>query len=218
MCSTAARMCTGTRTTRRCRRCWEARARCAPASPRCRTALAQAWGVAGRGRGARTSADGAPSSRRRELPGFRGSSADRAPRTRCANTPVTRPVRTGMLVTRSEPHPEGGRALADVVSYSGSERSRSESGSDSQRSPERTRGPLHALHALAALKRKRKKFSDSRRTPDRSSSDKKLMKLMQELEKKTPGIINRKGVWGCHRDNARPATSLVTQQIFKEIG
>lgn len=46
---------------------------------------------------------------------------------------------------------------------SGSERS--DSGSDSQRSPERP-GPLHPLSALAALKRKRKKFSDSRRARD----------------------------------------------------
>lgn len=55
-----------------------------------------------------------------------------------------------------------------LVSYnSGSERS--DSGSDSQRSPERgsiRSGPLHPLTALAALKRKRKKFSDSRRTAE----------------------------------------------------
>ncbi|XP_072941710.1 transient receptor potential-gamma protein-like [Epargyreus clarus] len=52
-------------------------------------------------------------------------------------------------------------------SPSGSERS--DSGSDSQRSPERGArgsGPLHPLAALAVLKRKRKKFSDSRRAAE----------------------------------------------------
>nr|QDR51031.1 Transient receptor potential-gamma protein [Manduca sexta] len=57
-------------------------------------------------------------------------------------------------------------SVCDHARHSPSGSERSESGSDSQRSPERTgsrSGPLHPLTALAALKRKRKKFSDSRR-------------------------------------------------------
>ncbi|CAH2092331.1 unnamed protein product [Euphydryas editha] len=64
-------------------------------------------------------------------------------------------------------------------SPSGSERS--ESGSDSQRSPERvTRsGPLHPLSALAALKRKRKKFSDSRRAAEDARSPAGMAEALQ---------------------------------------
>ncbi|GBP87066.1 Aldo-keto reductase AKR2E4 [Eumeta japonica] len=42
-----------------------------------------------------------------------------------------------------------------------------------------------------------------------------LMRFKQEAEKKRPEAINRKGVV-FHHDNARPNTSLTTQQIFRE--
>ncbi|GBP47158.1 Histone-lysine N-methyltransferase SETMAR [Eumeta japonica] len=43
-----------------------------------------------------------------------------------------------------------------------------------------------------------------------------LMRLEQELEKKRPKLINSKGVVFYH-DNARPHTSLITQQIVMRV-
>ncbi|GBP31732.1 Histone-lysine N-methyltransferase SETMAR [Eumeta japonica] len=43
-----------------------------------------------------------------------------------------------------------------------------------------------------------------------------LMRIKQEVEKKWPERINRKGVV-FHYDNARPHISLATQQILKEF-
>ncbi|XP_060800629.1 transient receptor potential-gamma protein isoform X2 [Amyelois transitella] len=72
---------------------------------------------------------------------------------------AARAARVSRLIGRSRSED----SVCDTrASPSGSDRS--ESGSDSQRSPERRGGPLHPLSALAALKRKRKKFSDSRRS------------------------------------------------------
>ncbi|XP_059059484.1 transient receptor potential-gamma protein isoform X3 [Achroia grisella] len=73
---------------------------------------------------------------------------------------AARAARVSRLIGRSRSED----SVCDHARASPSGSERSESGSDSQRSPERTRaGPLHPLSALAALKRKRKKFSDSRR-------------------------------------------------------
>ncbi|GBP57350.1 Mariner Mos1 transposase [Eumeta japonica] len=44
-----------------------------------------------------------------------------------------------------------------------------------------------------------------------------LMRLKQEVERKRPEVINRKDVV-FHHDNARPHTSLATQQILRECG
>ncbi|XP_052756792.1 transient receptor potential-gamma protein-like isoform X1 [Galleria mellonella] len=70
---------------------------------------------------------------------------------------AARAARVSRLIGRSRSED----SVCDHARASPSGSERSESGSDSQRSPER--GPLHPLSALAALKRKRKKFSDSRR-------------------------------------------------------
>ncbi|GBP77328.1 hypothetical protein EVAR_38146_1 [Eumeta japonica] len=43
-----------------------------------------------------------------------------------------------------------------------------------------------------------------------------LMRLKQEVKKKWPESINRKGV-DFHHDNAGPHTSLATQQITREF-
>lgn len=75
---------------------------------------------------------------------------------------AARAARVSRLIGRSRSED----SVCDHARQSPSGSDRSDSGSDSQRqSPERnTRsGPLHPLSALAALKRKRKKFSDSRR-------------------------------------------------------
>ncbi|XP_038213574.1 transient receptor potential-gamma protein-like [Zerene cesonia] len=74
---------------------------------------------------------------------------------------AARAARVSRLIGRSRSED----SVCDHARPSPSGSERSDSGSDSQRSPERvTRsGPLHPLTALAALKRKRKKFSDSRR-------------------------------------------------------
>ncbi|CAG5005968.1 unnamed protein product [Parnassius apollo] len=75
---------------------------------------------------------------------------------------AARAARVSRLIGRSRSED----SVCDHARQSPSGSERSESGSDSARSPERTRsGPLHPLTALAALKRKRKKFSDSRRAP-----------------------------------------------------
>ncbi|XP_063823102.1 transient receptor potential-gamma protein-like isoform X2 [Ostrinia nubilalis] len=74
---------------------------------------------------------------------------------------AARAARVSRLIGRSRSED----SVCDHTRQSPSGSERSESGSDSQRSPERARGgPLHPLSALAALKRKRKKFSDSRRS------------------------------------------------------
>ncbi|KAL0859687.1 hypothetical protein ABMA27_010802 [Loxostege sticticalis] len=44
-----------------------------------------------------------------------------------------------------------------------------------------------------------------------------LMRLKQEVERKRPELINRRGVV-FHHDNARPHTSLATQQKLSEFG
>ncbi|XP_075972310.1 transient receptor potential cation channel gamma isoform X3 [Anticarsia gemmatalis] len=74
---------------------------------------------------------------------------------------AARAARVSRLIGRSRSED----SVCDHARQSASGSDRSDSGSDSQRSPERTTrsGPLHPLSALAALKRKRKKFSDSRR-------------------------------------------------------
>ncbi|XP_037870887.1 transient receptor potential-gamma protein isoform X2 [Bombyx mori] len=75
---------------------------------------------------------------------------------------AARAARVSRLIGRSRSED----SVCDHARQSPSGSEPSESGSDSQRSPERTgsrSGPLHPLTALAALKRKRKKFSDSRR-------------------------------------------------------
>ncbi|XP_047023528.1 transient receptor potential-gamma protein-like [Helicoverpa zea] len=74
---------------------------------------------------------------------------------------AARAARVSRLIGRSRSED----SVCDHARQSPSGSERSDSGSDSQRSPERTTrsGPLHPLSALAALKRKRKKFSDSRR-------------------------------------------------------
>ncbi|GBP86984.1 Histone-lysine N-methyltransferase SETMAR [Eumeta japonica] len=43
------------------------------------------------------------------------------------------------------------------------------------------------------------------------------MRLKQDVEKKRPELINRKDLV-FHHDNARPHTSLTTQQILREFG
>ncbi|KAJ0184087.1 hypothetical protein K1T71_000510 [Dendrolimus kikuchii] len=43
------------------------------------------------------------------------------------------------------------------------------------------------------------------------------MRLKQKVERKRPELINRRGVV-FHHDNARPHTSLVTQQKSREFG
>ncbi|XP_045763146.1 transient receptor potential-gamma protein-like isoform X1 [Maniola jurtina] len=77
---------------------------------------------------------------------------------------AARAARVSRLIGRSRSED----SVCDHARPSPSGSERSDSGSDSQRSPERvTRsGPLHPLSALAALKRKRKKFSDSRRAAE----------------------------------------------------
>ncbi|KPJ16253.1 Transient receptor potential-gamma protein [Papilio machaon] len=83
---------------------------------------------------------------------------------------AARAARVSRLIGRSRSED----SVCDHAPPSPSGSERSESGSDSQRSPERARsGPLHPLSALAALKRKRKKFSDSRRAaaPDQRASE-----------------------------------------------
>ncbi|CAG4984842.1 unnamed protein product [Colias eurytheme] len=74
---------------------------------------------------------------------------------------AARAARVSRLIGRSRSED----SVCDHARPSPSGSERSDSGSDSQRSPERVSrsGPLHPLTALAALKRKRKKFSDSRR-------------------------------------------------------
>ncbi|KAM3958144.1 transient receptor potential-gamma protein [Aphomia sociella] len=74
---------------------------------------------------------------------------------------AARAARVARLIGRSRSED----SVCDHARASPSGSERSESGSDSQRSPERVPrvGALHPLTALAALKRKRKKFSDSRR-------------------------------------------------------
>ncbi|KAJ8727269.1 hypothetical protein PYW08_015666 [Mythimna loreyi] len=74
---------------------------------------------------------------------------------------AARAARVSRLIGRSRSED----SVCDHARQSPSASERSDSGSDSQRSPERSSrsGPLHPLTALAALKRKRKKFSDSRR-------------------------------------------------------
>ncbi|CAH0628552.1 unnamed protein product [Chrysodeixis includens] len=75
---------------------------------------------------------------------------------------AARAARVSRLIGRSRSED----SVCDHARQSPSGSDRSDSGSDSQRSPERSSsrsGPLHPLSALAALKRKRKKFSDSRR-------------------------------------------------------
>ncbi|GBP80864.1 Histone-lysine N-methyltransferase SETMAR [Eumeta japonica] len=44
-----------------------------------------------------------------------------------------------------------------------------------------------------------------------------MMRLKQEIERKRPELFNRKGVL-FHHDDARPHTSLATQQILREFG
>ncbi|CAG9563194.1 unnamed protein product [Danaus chrysippus] len=78
---------------------------------------------------------------------------------------AARAARVSRLIGRSRSED----SVCDHARPSPSGSERSDSGSDSQRSPERgsiRSGPLHPLTALAALKRKRKKFSDSRRTAE----------------------------------------------------
>ncbi|KAL0884290.1 hypothetical protein ABMA27_016274 [Loxostege sticticalis] len=77
---------------------------------------------------------------------------------------AARAARVSRLIGRSRSED----SVCDHARQSPSEQS--ESGSDSQRSPERRGGPLHPLTALAALKRKRKKFSDSRRSAAAAAS------------------------------------------------
>ncbi|XP_035431438.2 transient receptor potential-gamma protein isoform X1 [Spodoptera frugiperda] len=74
---------------------------------------------------------------------------------------AARAARVSRLIGRSRSED----SVCDHARQTPSGSDRSDSGSDSQRSPERSTrgGPLHPLSALAALKRKRKKFSDSRR-------------------------------------------------------
>ncbi|XP_063636184.1 transient receptor potential-gamma protein isoform X3 [Cydia splendana] len=72
---------------------------------------------------------------------------------------AARAARVSRLIGRSRSED----SVCDHNRHSPSGSERSESGSDSQRSERRAGGPLHPLTALAALKRKRKKFSDSRR-------------------------------------------------------
>ncbi|XP_045459932.1 transient receptor potential-gamma protein [Melitaea cinxia] len=81
---------------------------------------------------------------------------------------AARAARVSRLIGRSRSED----SVCDHARPSPSGSERSDSGSDSQRSPERvTRsGPLHPLTALAALKRKRKKFSDSRRAAEDARS------------------------------------------------
>lgn len=76
---------------------------------------------------------------------------------------VRRPANASAHPPAPAPAPHAHRAPSRSAS------DRSESASDERRSPER--GPLHPLTALAALKRKRKKFSDSRRSDSRRSAD-----------------------------------------------
>ncbi|XP_068628120.1 transient receptor potential-gamma protein-like [Battus philenor] len=81
---------------------------------------------------------------------------------------AARAARVSRLIGRSRSED----SVCDHARPSPSGSERSESGSDSQRSPERARsGPLHPLSALAALKRKRKKFSDSRRAAEERASE-----------------------------------------------
>ncbi|CAH2243567.1 jg12878 [Pararge aegeria aegeria] len=55
------------------------------------------------------------------------------------------------------------------------------------------------------------------RTIDSELYCEQLMRLKQEVERKRPELINRRGV-GFHHDNARPHTSLATQQKVREFG
>ncbi|XP_049865571.1 transient receptor potential-gamma protein-like isoform X1 [Pectinophora gossypiella] len=81
---------------------------------------------------------------------------------------AARAARVSRLIGRSRSED----SVCDHARQSPSGSERSDSGSDSQRSPERGSrgsrgsGALHPLSALAALKRKRKKFSDSRRAAE----------------------------------------------------
>ncbi|KAG7305825.1 hypothetical protein JYU34_009975 [Plutella xylostella] len=128
--------------------------------------------------------------------GAAGGSARRkpAPHKRRWGTIIeaARAARVSRLIGRSRSED----SVCDHARQSPSGSDRSDSGSDSQRSPERGGstdraerggerggergvqrggsargpGPLHPLSALAALKRKRKKFSDSRRAAERASA------------------------------------------------
>ncbi|TLM46186.1 hypothetical protein FEC26_18845, partial [Acinetobacter baumannii] len=55
------------------------------------------------------------------------------------------------------------------------------------------------------------------RTIDSELYCEQLMRLKQEVERKRPELINRRGVV-FHHDNARPHTSLATQQKLRELG
>ncbi|XP_046978855.1 transient receptor potential-gamma protein isoform X1 [Vanessa cardui] len=90
---------------------------------------------------------------------------------------AARAARVSKLIGRSRSED----SVCDHARQSPSGSERSDSGSDSQRSPERvTRsGPLHPLSALAALKRKRKKFSDSRRAAEGARSSAGVAEALQ---------------------------------------
>ncbi|KAJ0173665.1 hypothetical protein K1T71_010814 [Dendrolimus kikuchii] len=55
------------------------------------------------------------------------------------------------------------------------------------------------------------------RTIDSELYCEQLMRLKQKVERKRPELINRRGVV-FHHDNARPHTSLATQQKLREFG
>ncbi|KAJ0183740.1 hypothetical protein K1T71_000163 [Dendrolimus kikuchii] len=55
------------------------------------------------------------------------------------------------------------------------------------------------------------------RTIDSGRYCEQLMRLKQKVERKRPELINRRGVV-FHHDNARPHTSLATQQKLREFG
>ncbi|KAJ0179620.1 hypothetical protein K1T71_005332 [Dendrolimus kikuchii] len=102
---------------------------------------------------------------------------------------AARAARVSRLIGRSRSED----SVCDHARHSASGSDRTDSGSDSQRSPERAGargGPLHPLSALAALKRKRKKFSDSRRAEAaaRAASAAELLQRASSVPARAPPL------------------------------